>query len=72
MRDVRWLAIIYGRFSIFGTPDLVQQALDRRAAHSDPDPRLVGRLAQLGPGISSWAVLKVPPSIFARHLDSDD
>lgn len=72
MKDRRWLAIIDGRFSIFGTPDIVQQALDRRAAHSAPDPRLVARLAQLGPGISSWVVLKMPPAIFARHLDSDD
>ncbi len=72
MRDTRWLAIIDARLTIFGTPSLVQQALDRRAAHSAPDLRLVARLAQLGPGISSWAILKMPPSIFARHLDSEE
>lgn len=72
VKDTRWLAIIDGRFSIFGTPNLVQQALDRRAAHSDTDPRLVARLAQLGPDMKSWAVLKMPPSIFAQHLDSEE
>lgn len=68
--ETRWLAIAAGRVSFFGTPILVQQALDRRTAHSGPDPRLVAHLAQLGPGVNSWSVLEMPPSVFARHFDT--
>lgn len=70
MPDVRWVAILDHRVAIFGTPDLVQKALDRRAAGESADPALLARLSRLGPGVNSWNTMAMPSSAFARHLVS--
>ncbi len=71
MPDVRWIAIVDNRMAIFGTPDLVQKALDRHAAGVSADPALVARLSRLGPGVNSWNTMAMPSSVLARHVVSD-
>ncbi len=70
MTETRWLAIVDDRISLFGTPLLVQKALDRRATHSLPDSRVVERLTALRSDVNSWNVLAMPPAMLARHLDA--
>jgi hypothetical protein len=71
MTETRWLAIIDGRISLFGTPLLVEQALDRRASHTLPDARLMEQLNQLHADVDSWNVLTMPPEVLARHLQAE-
>jgi hypothetical protein len=60
MTDVRWMALLDGTTVVFGTPTLVQQALNRYSAHAQVDANLLRRLAQLSPKDNSWAVLTMP------------
>jgi hypothetical protein len=57
MVDTRWLAIVENRIGIFGTPSMVERALNRYASHADVDMVLRERLSQLRPDVSSWNVL---------------
>lgn len=68
MRDRRWLAVLDDRRAVFGTPWMVQQALDRYADHESADPVLAGRMAQLHPDVTSWNVFRMSSSIYAKHL----
>ena len=57
MADTRWLAILDNRMSVFGTPALVQKALDRFHNHSSSDPLLMQRLALFRRDVNGWNVL---------------
>jgi hypothetical protein len=57
MMDTRWLIILNDQTGIFGTPAMVQLALQRYAGHYLPDPALAERLARLRSDITSWNVL---------------
>jgi hypothetical protein len=61
MLDTRWLIILNDQTGIFGTPAMVQLALQRYEGHYLPDPALAERLARLRSDITSWNVL-LPPS----------
>lgn len=65
----RWMAILDDRTTIFGTPELVRQALDRYSTRCAPDPLLVSRIHRLHPDVNSWNVLAMPGSMLSRHLD---
>ena len=53
MNTARWMAILDSRTTIFGSPELVRQALDRYLSGAGPDPMLVERLRQLHPDVNS-------------------
>jgi hypothetical protein len=57
MLDDRWLIILNDQVGLLGTPELVQEALRRRAVHATPDEILTGRLARIRPDVTSWNVL---------------
>jgi hypothetical protein len=61
MMDTRWLIILNDQTGIFGTPVMVQLALQRYDGHYLPDPALAERLARLRPDVTSWNVLLPPP-----------
>jgi hypothetical protein len=67
MKDTRWLAILDGQAAVFGTPWLVQRAIDRYAEHTPADPDLLRRVALLRSGVNSWNVLVLPTDPGARH-----
>ena len=64
----RWMVILDDRTALFGTPLLVQEALDRHAAHAATDSLLAGHLAQLRPDVNSWNVLIMSSETLTRHL----
>jgi hypothetical protein len=66
MRDTRWMAILDGRAVVFGTPWLVERALDRYVDHEQADPLVAERLRRLHPQVSSWNVLVVPHEVFSK------
>lgn len=68
MRDTRWLAILDDRRAVFGTPWLVQKALDRYAAYASADAALAGSVAQLRPDVTGWNIFRMSSSTYARHL----
>jgi hypothetical protein len=68
MDAARWMAILDDRTTIFGSPELVRQALDRYFSGAGPDPMLVERLRQLHPDVNSWNALAMSGPIFARHV----
>lgn len=68
MRDTRWLAILDNQRAVFGTPWLVQEALDRYAAHESADAALADSVAQLRPDVTGWNILRMSSSTYARHL----
>jgi hypothetical protein len=70
--DTRWMAILDNHIAIFGTPLLVQKALDRRADHSTTDALLAQRVAQLHPDVNSWNVLAMSSAMFARHVAPEE
>jgi hypothetical protein len=57
MTDLRWLVIIDNRIALFGSPTLIQRALQRYGNHYVPDPILEERLSQLRSDVTSWNVL---------------
>ncbi|MGA8090012.1 MAG: hypothetical protein WCA10_22260 [Terracidiphilus sp.] len=60
MLDMRWLVILNDRIAMFGTPLMVQNALQRYAAHATIDMPLMERLSQMRSDVSSWNVLVAP------------
>ena len=64
----RWMAILDDRITIFGSPKLVRQALDRYLSGGGPDPMLVERLGRLHPDVNAWNVLVMPGQVLARHV----
>jgi hypothetical protein len=72
MASTRWMAIIDNRTALFGTPSLVQEALDRHAAHAAADLRLAEHLSQLRPDVNSWDVLVMSSEMLARHLSPEE
>jgi hypothetical protein len=69
MNASRSMAILDDRATLFGSPQLVRQALDRYRNRSVPDPLLVERLRQLHPDVNSWNVLVMSGPMLARHAD---
>jgi hypothetical protein len=69
MNASRWMAILDDRTTVFGSPQLVLQALDLYLNRSVPDPLLVERLRQLHPDVNSWNVLEMSGPMLARHVD---
>ncbi len=67
MMDTRWLIILDDQTGIFGTPAMVQLALQRYDSHYLPDPVLAERLARLRPDVTSWNVL-LPPSKSKKEM----
>jgi hypothetical protein len=72
MADTRWLAILDDRTAVFGTPILVQEALNRYEAHAETDSLFAERLAQLRPDVNSWNVLVMSAEMLARHVAPED
>ena len=68
MNASRWMAIVDDRTAMFGSPELVRQALDRYLSGAGPDPMLVERLRQLHSDVNSWNVLAMSGPMFARHV----
>lgn len=69
MMDARWLVILNDKTGIFGTPAMVQLALQRYVGHYLPDPSLAPRLARLRSDVTSWNVL-LPPSKTREEMGS--
>ncbi len=69
MSASRWMAILDDRTTVFGSRQLVLQALDRYLNGSAPDPLLVERLRQLHPDVNSWNVLVMSEPMLARHVN---
>ena len=67
MNDLRWLAILDEQTAVFGTPWLVQRAIDRYTAHASTDAQLLRRIAPLHANVNSWDVLVLPTDPAARH-----
>jgi hypothetical protein len=67
MHDTRWMAILDGRTVVFGTPWLVQKALDRYLGHEPADPLVADRLGRLHPQVNSWSVLVVRHGMSLKH-----
>jgi hypothetical protein len=66
--DTRWMAFPDPQTAIFGTPWLVQRALDRFAAGEPAEARLVEQLGRLHPDVNSWNVLFMTPDMLVRHV----
>jgi hypothetical protein len=67
MHDTRWMAILDGRTVVFGTPWLVQKALDRYVSHEPADPLVADRLGRLHPHVNSWSVLVMAHGMSLKH-----
>lgn len=67
MQDTRWMAILDGRAVVFGTPWLVQKALDRYVGNEPADPLVADRLRRLHPQVNSWSVLAMPHEMSSKH-----
>jgi hypothetical protein len=72
MVDTRWMAIPDDKTMIFGTPELVQKALDRFVSHASPDEVLLGRLAHLHQDVDSWNVLALSAPMLAKHVAQEE
>jgi hypothetical protein len=68
MIDTRWLAMVDDNTTIFGTPTMVKNALDRYRSSAAADGALVKRLQELTPDVNCWSVLMMPGAVLARHL----
>lgn len=66
MQDVRWLAIFDSQTAVFGTPWLVQRAIDRYVLHASTDPLLESRIGHFRADVNSWNVLALPADPAAR------
>lgn len=72
MTDTRWLAILEDRIVVFGTPWIVQQALNRFENRVPADPILMDRLGLLKPDVNCWNLVAfVPENPQAAFLESD-
>ena len=63
MKDTRWLAILDDKIALFGTPWMVQQALNRFENRTLPDPILMTRLALFRHDVDCWNVLTSLPRL---------
>jgi hypothetical protein len=72
--QLRWLAILNSDIALFGTPESVQQELDRQIAKSPPDPSLMERLSRLGRNDETWCLSPAPSvgGLIASVLDKLD
>jgi hypothetical protein len=68
MSAARWMVILDDHTTIFGSPVLVREALDRYLSRSDPNPLLAQRLGQLHADVNSWNVLVMSAPMLARHV----
>ena len=68
MTDTRWLAVLDDNTSIFGTPAMVKNALDRYLSSATADSALMKRLQALKPDVNCWSVLSMSGAVLARHL----
>ena len=64
----RWMAVLDDHTTIFGSPALVRQALDRYLNRLEPDPPLLKRLSRLHADVNSWNVLVMSAPMLARHV----
>jgi len=67
MRDTRWLAILDGNSVVFGTPWLVQKALDRYVDHEPANSLVADRLRRLHPQVNSWNLLVIPHGMSSKR-----
>jgi len=67
MQDTRWMAILDGRTVVFGTPWLVEKALDRSIDHEPADPLVADRLGRLHPKVNSWSVVAMSHAMSSQH-----
>lgn len=63
MKDTRWLVILEDRIAAFGTPWMVQQAVNRFENRASPDPVLMKRLSLFRRDVDSWNVLMSMPGL---------
>lgn len=68
MNAARWMVILDDRTTIFGSPILVRQALDRYLSRLGPDPLLLKRLGQLHADVNCWDVLVMSAPMLTRHV----
>lgn len=68
--STRWLVILENRLAMFGTPRMVQVALNRYSIRADTDMILRERLSQLPPDVSSWNVLSSLPKTPTKYRAS--
>jgi hypothetical protein len=68
INGTRWMAILGDHTTIFGSPLLVRQALDRYLNRSNPDPLLLKRLGQVNADVNSWNVLVMSAPLLHRHV----
>ncbi|HEX6496790.1 MAG TPA: hypothetical protein VF018_14970 [Acidobacteriaceae bacterium] len=68
MTDTRWLAVLDDNTSIFGTPAMVKNALDRYLSSAAADSAVMKRLQVLKPDVNCWSVLSMPGVVLTRHL----
>jgi hypothetical protein len=68
MTDVRWMAVLDGTTVVFGTPTLLQLALNRYSTHTQVDANLLRRLAQLSSKDNSCAVVSMPVPGLTTYL----
>lgn len=69
MPDTRWMSILGNSIVVFGTPRMVQAALDRYEKNAAPDAALTAKLSQLRGDVNSWSVLAMPGPILATRLE---
>lgn len=60
-QDTRWLAILEDHIVVFGTPSMVQQALNRFEHRVPADPALINRLILFNPDVSCWNLMTSMP-----------
>lgn len=72
LKGTRWLAILDDHIALFGSPHLVQEAIDRHIAHCRTDLALLERIRQVGSDVDSWTVFAMPPKVLERHLITDE
>ncbi len=68
MRDIRWLAMLDDNTAIFGSPAMVQSALDRYLSSAPADAELVKRMSGLRPDVNCWSILTLPGRMIAAHV----
>jgi hypothetical protein len=68
MRDIRWLAMLDDNTAIFGSPTMVQRALDRYLSSAPADAELVKRMSGLKPDVNCWSILTMPGRMMAAHM----
>lgn len=57
LKEVRWLALLDSNFAVFGTPEAVQEEVDRDLDRSSTDPKLIFRLSRLSNKDGTWSIV---------------